>query len=155
MDGGCFEVHEFDAVVVSNGQYTVPNIPDIKNIDRFGRPCLHSHLYRNADPFRGKTVVVHGQPSSMMMMTHGSVRAYPAGGSFSGKDIALQVGSVAHSVYICSRTYLKGLDVSQALGQQKNIHLLTDIAECTGEGELKLKVCLSLQTRIRMRFLCG
>ena len=85
----------------------------------------------------------------------GQLGSFRTGGSFSGKDIALQVGFVANSVYICSRTYLKGLDVSQALGQQKNIHLLTDIAECTGEGELKLKVCLSLQTRIRMRFLCG
>ena len=66
LTDGCWsEVHEFDAVVVSNGQYTVPNIPDIKSIDRFDRPCLHSHLYRNADPFRGKTVVIHGQPPLM------------------------------------------------------------------------------------------
>ena len=59
--GCCLQVHEFDAVVVSNGQYTIPNIPDIKNIDKFENPCVHSHLYRNADPFEGKTVVVHGQ----------------------------------------------------------------------------------------------
>ena len=57
----CLQVHEFDAVVVSNGQYSIPNIPDIKNIDKFENPCVHSHLYRDADFFEGKTVAVHGQ----------------------------------------------------------------------------------------------
>ena len=65
---------------------------------------------------------------------------FGTGGSYSGRDIALETGQIGKDVYICSRTYLKGTDVSKPLGKKQNVHLLTDIAECTGKGTLKLKV---------------
>ena len=54
------QLHRFDAVAVCNGHNTVPYCPDIQGLDLFDRPVLHSHLYRNATLFVGKTVVVLG-----------------------------------------------------------------------------------------------
>lgn len=59
----------YDAVVVASGHYSTPYIPDsIGNIDAFhaAHPGLisHSKLYRNAEPYRGKKVVVVGTGAS-------------------------------------------------------------------------------------------
>lgn len=48
----------FDAVVVANGHYTVPYVPDIKGLDEFGKrnpgSVIHTKAYRGRDAFRGK-----------------------------------------------------------------------------------------------------
>lgn len=59
----------YDAVVVASGHYSTPYIPDsIKNITEFNaaHPGLisHSKLYRNAEPYRDKKVVVVGTGAS-------------------------------------------------------------------------------------------
>ena len=69
----------FDAVVVANGHYATPFIPDMKNMSEFQRahPSIisHSKQYRNPEPFRNKKVVVVGNGPS-------------------GVDIALQINGV-------------------------------------------------------------
>lgn len=48
----------FDAVVVANGHYSVPFIPEIRGLDAFEkrnpRSVIHTKAYRGRDAFRGK-----------------------------------------------------------------------------------------------------
>jgi cation diffusion facilitator CzcD-associated flavoprotein CzcO len=48
----------FDAVVVANGHYSVPYIPEIKGLDEFERrrpgSVIHTKAYRGRDAYRGK-----------------------------------------------------------------------------------------------------
>ncbi|KAF7561306.1 hypothetical protein G7046_g2836 [Stylonectria norvegica] len=66
----------FDAVVIANGHYSTPFIPDMKNITEFNRVypgvISHSKQYRTPYPFKDKKVVVVGNGPS-------------------GLDIALQI----------------------------------------------------------------
>lgn len=58
----------YDAVVVANGHYSVPNIPRIKGMDEFqvAHPHIisHSKNYRTPDIFSGKKVIVVGNGPS-------------------------------------------------------------------------------------------
>lgn len=69
----------FDAVVVTNGHYSVPYIPNTTNIrefqNAFSEALSHSKHYRTPDPFKDKKVVIVGNGPS-------------------GIDIALQINSV-------------------------------------------------------------
>ncbi|KAK5462910.1 monooxygenase [Exophiala xenobiotica] len=67
----------YDAVVVANGHYTVPYVPDIKGIADWNAMypgvVLHSKAYRKPEDFKDKKVLV-------------------VGNSASGLDIATQIG---------------------------------------------------------------
>ena len=69
----------YDAVVVANGHFNVPHVPDIKGIARWNKeyPGLisHSKTYRRPDGFKGKKVVVVGNAAS-------------------GSDIGVQISTV-------------------------------------------------------------
>ncbi len=54
----------FDAVMVCNGHYSVPNIPDVPNMDQFAGLRMHSHNYRTPDPFSNLRVVLLGAAAS-------------------------------------------------------------------------------------------
>lgn len=68
---------EYDAVVVANGHYTVPYVPDIKGITEWNATypdrIVHSKAYRRPEDFTDKKVIVIGN-------------------SASGLDIATQIG---------------------------------------------------------------
>ena len=70
---------QFDAVVVCNGHYSDPRIPNIPGADDFPGEQLHSHNFRTNHEFRGKTVVIMGA-------------------SASGQDIAREIADVAKKV---------------------------------------------------------
>ncbi|KOC68206.1 Flavin-containing monooxygenase FMO GS-OX-like 1 [Habropoda laboriosa] len=53
-------VESFDAVMVCNGHFSNPNIPEIKGQDIFQGQQLHSHDYRVPEVFSDKTVVIVG-----------------------------------------------------------------------------------------------
>lgn len=61
-------VEVFDAVVVAQGHYNITFMPAIANIAAFHKAhpgvITHSKRYRNAQPFRGKRVVVVGNAAS-------------------------------------------------------------------------------------------
>lgn len=71
----------YDAVVVATGHYSVPWIPDIKNIAKFVEkyPSIisHSRDYRTPTPFKDKKTIVVGNGPS-------------------GTDIALQINRVSN-----------------------------------------------------------
>ncbi|EFN57454.1 hypothetical protein CHLNCDRAFT_30388 [Chlorella variabilis] len=54
----------YDAVVVANGHYSRPRVPQLPGQAAFPGLLMHSHSYRRPDPFKGKTVVVLGASSS-------------------------------------------------------------------------------------------
>jgi hypothetical protein len=50
----------FDALLVCNGHYTEPRLPDIPGAEQFPGLLMHSHNYRRPDGFRGQHVAVIG-----------------------------------------------------------------------------------------------
>ncbi|KUJ17319.1 flavin dependent monooxygenase-like protein [Mollisia scopiformis] len=59
---------EYDAIVVSNGHYSVPWIPDVPGVKEFGTtyPSVisHSKIYRSPASYAGKKVIVVGNAAS-------------------------------------------------------------------------------------------
>ncbi|XP_078609484.1 uncharacterized protein LOC144880836 isoform X1 [Branchiostoma floridae x Branchiostoma japonicum] len=72
---------QFDAVMVCNGHFSEPYIPEIPQASYFRGISLHSHDYRSPTPFTGMDVVVVGAGNS-------------------GLDIALEVSKVARRVVL-------------------------------------------------------
>jgi hypothetical protein len=72
----------FDAVVVCNGHYSVPRLPSLPGIGNFHGDVLHSHNYRDPQPFADKKVLLWGAAAS-------------------GSDIAREIQSVAREVHWC------------------------------------------------------
>jgi hypothetical protein len=60
----CVALQEFDAVVVANGHYSEPNLPDVAGADAWPGLQLHSHNYRTPEVFRDQVVVVVGASNS-------------------------------------------------------------------------------------------
>jgi hypothetical protein len=75
----------FDAVVIASGHYSQPRLPSIKGMETWQRRQLHSHSYREPDPFRGEVVVVVGCGES-------------------GLDIATELCGVAKEVHLVARS---------------------------------------------------
>lgn len=48
-----YETYFFDAVIVCNGHYNAPAIPDYPGQQLYKGQQIHSHNYRCADPFEG------------------------------------------------------------------------------------------------------
>jgi cation diffusion facilitator CzcD-associated flavoprotein CzcO len=57
-------VERFDAVVVCNGHYSEPNLPDVVGARDCPAAQLHSHNYRRPDAYKGKVVLVVGAANS-------------------------------------------------------------------------------------------
>lgn len=77
----------YDAVVVANGHYSIPHIPDMKGIKAFdeAHPGVISHAkqYRTSEPFTGKKVVIVGNGPS-------------------GVDVAAQINAVCQKPALLS-----------------------------------------------------
>ncbi|KAF6256908.1 hypothetical protein COO60DRAFT_1702105 [Scenedesmus sp. NREL 46B-D3] len=77
---------EFDAVVVANGHYSQPNLPDVPGAASWPGLQMHSHNYRVPEAFKDQVVVV-------------------VGASNSGEDVCREVSEVASSVIIAARSW--------------------------------------------------
>lgn len=55
---------EFDYVVVANGHFSVPNIPQFKGFENFNGRILHAHDFRDALEFKGKDILLVGSSYS-------------------------------------------------------------------------------------------
>jgi cation diffusion facilitator CzcD-associated flavoprotein CzcO len=73
---------EYDALVVASGHHRDPFLPRFPG--EFAGPILHSHTYREPEPFRGQRVLVVGAGNS-------------------GCDIAVELGGVAARVFHSTR----------------------------------------------------
>jgi cation diffusion facilitator CzcD-associated flavoprotein CzcO len=58
----------YDAVVVANGHYTVPSVPDIKGVGHWNKAypgsIIHSKAYRKPEAFKNKKVLIIGNSAS-------------------------------------------------------------------------------------------
>ncbi|MBO0662490.1 NAD(P)/FAD-dependent oxidoreductase [Jiella sp. MQZ9-1] len=98
---------EFDAVVVANGHFSVPNVPSFPGIESFPGRVLHSHDFRSADEFAGKTVLI-------------------VGSSYSAEDIGVQCFKYGASGIVFSyRTRPMGFDWPEGFEERP---LVTEIA---------------------------
>ena len=70
---------DFDALVVCNGHYSDPRVPDLPGCSEFPGQVLHTHNFRENGPFEGLRVVIMGA-------------------SASGQDIAREIADVANTV---------------------------------------------------------
>jgi len=78
---------EFDAVLVCNGHYSEPRVPQFPGFDVFPGLQTHSHNYRRPEEFTGKKVVL-------------------VGAAFSGMDIAQEIYDAgAAAVYLSARQW--------------------------------------------------
>lgn len=86
------EVLEFDHLVVANGHYRCPNVPDIPGLDHWitTKTASHSAWYRRPDEFGRKVLVVGGGPSGRDIVTemrnHGRTVVHSVSGSISRDD---------------------------------------------------------------------
>ncbi|XP_076891483.1 flavin-containing monooxygenase FMO GS-OX5-like [Bidens hawaiensis] len=79
-------VEMFDAVVVCNGHNTQPRLAtDIPGIETWSKEQMHSHNYRDPEPFRDQIVVVIGSGPSAI-------------------DISQEIAMVAKEVHMLSRS---------------------------------------------------
>jgi cation diffusion facilitator CzcD-associated flavoprotein CzcO len=77
---------DFDAISVCNGHYSMPYVPEIVGASHFKGTFLHSHNYRNPDPFKGQSVAILGAASS-------------------GADISREVATTAKRVIWCGENF--------------------------------------------------
>ncbi|CAH9110220.1 unnamed protein product [Cuscuta epithymum] len=95
------EVEVFDAVVVCTGHYTQPKLAELPGIEKWHGKHIHSHNYRDPEPYRNLVVVVIGNSAS----------AY---------DISNDIATVAKEVHLSSRS--NDAKVSRSDGSQNVWH---------------------------------
>ena len=91
-DGWRVDGEAFDAVAVCNGHFCEPQVPDLPDLEQFRGEALHSHNYRQPEPFSGKRVLV-------------------LGASVSGAELARELATVADVVYFSGRTFQDPLSI--------------------------------------------
>ncbi|XP_055891637.1 uncharacterized protein LOC106078289 [Biomphalaria glabrata] len=92
----------FDAILVCNGHYADPLIPDIPGIETFSGQVYHSHDYRVPETFSDKVVVILGAGSS-------------------GQDIALELAPYSKWVYLSHKKPLLASKLPENLTQKPGI----------------------------------
>lgn len=79
---------EYDAVIISNGHFNTPFIPDVEGLSEWNEnipnSILHSKYFESPNTYRGKRVLVIGNAAS-------------------GVDISTQISTVAEQVYVSVR----------------------------------------------------
>ncbi|XP_059480849.1 senecionine N-oxygenase-like [Neocloeon triangulifer] len=103
--------HIFYAVMVCNGHFCTPNIPDFEGSNKFNGKIVHSHDYRDPEDFKGKRVLI-------------------VGGSFSAIDITVDVAKWADHVVMSH--HLKEFTPDYP----DNVSLVPDIKNFTKNGAL-------------------
>ena len=115
INSGALTTSEYEAVMVCNGHYSVPSIPDLPGIQAFEGLVMHSHDYRVPQVFKDKNVAVLGAAAS---------------GSDIGLEIAIS-GQAKH-VYLCHNNPPIPSDLPKNFGQKAGI------VEILGPNTLKL-----------------
>ncbi|KAL8208041.1 hypothetical protein R6Q57_007453 [Mikania cordata] len=83
---GLSSIEVFDAVVICNGHNTEPQLAtDIPGIETWSKKQMHSHNYRDSEPFRDQIVVIIGSGPSAI-------------------DISKEIAAVAKEVHMSSRS---------------------------------------------------
>jgi len=103
------ETNFFDSVMVCNGHYSVPVIPTIPGIEKFGGSFLHSHDYRSPEVYQGESVLI-------------------LGGGASGTDICIELSQHAAQVYLSHNNPLLTTRMPNNVAQVRGVE------SCMGSG---------------------
>ncbi|KIX08983.1 uncharacterized protein Z518_00061 [Rhinocladiella mackenziei CBS 650.93] len=115
----------YDAVVVANGHYTVPYVPDIKGIAGWNAAypgaIIHSKAYRNPEDFKDKKVIV-------------------VGNSASGLDIVAQIGKYCQTPILLSSRSVSALGTMPPAPWREDVDELADfLPSDDGERAVRFK----------------
>ncbi|XP_022920139.1 uncharacterized protein [Onthophagus taurus] len=103
-------VNIFDAVMICTGHHHTPKIPDIPGINSFKGTIIHSRMYRSANNYKGKVVLV-------------------IGGGASGVDIADQVSAVAKNVVFNFKKVIRQIDYrNNVIVKEGNIAKINELS---------------------------
>lgn len=127
------ESQVFDAVIVCNGHYAVPLVPDLPGMGIFQGTIIHSHNYRLPDPYRDQTVVCLGAAAS-------------------GQDLSLDLATVAKRVILSHNKPRLVTPFPQNVSQQTGIERLTKDSVVFLNGEEEKIDTLMLCTGYRYKF---
>ena len=104
---------DFKAMMICNGHYSMPSIPDLPGLTLFLGTAMHSHDYRTPEPFKDKTVAILGAAAS-------------------GTDIGCELSTVAKQVYLCHNNPFHPSPLPSNFEQKKGI------VEVIGPKQLRL-----------------
>ncbi|KAK6620749.1 hypothetical protein RUM43_011044 [Polyplax serrata] len=99
--------YEFDGVMVCNGHFSVPHIPQIENIEEFKGKKIHSHSYREPEIYNGQTIVILGAASS-------------------GMDIAIEASHHAKQIYLSHNNEKHTCKLPDNITQTPGIKMATE-----------------------------
>ena len=103
----------FKAIMICNGHYSVPSIPEMSGMESFTGEIMHSHDYRMPNRFKDKRVAVLGAAAS-------------------GTDIGMEIASEAKHVFLCHNNPVLPSKLPDNFDQKKGI------TEIIGPKDLKL-----------------
>jgi hypothetical protein len=96
----------YDAVVIANGHYTIPHVPDIKGLKEWNAAhpglVIHSKAYRRPEDYRDKKVIVIGN-------------------SASGLDIAAQIGKYCRKPVLLSSRSVSAFGTLPSRGDREDV----------------------------------
>lgn len=107
------ETNIFDSVMVCNGHYSVPVIPNIPGIEKFSGTFIHSHDYRIPEAYQGDSVLI-------------------LGGGASGTDICIELSQQAAQVYLAHNNPLLTTRLPTNVAQVRGVQ------SCIGPGAFLL-----------------
>lgn len=70
LDSDKFFTENFDAVMVCNGRFTVPVLPNFEGHETFTGKQMHSRDYKTSEQFRGESVLIIGAGPSGIDITY-------------------------------------------------------------------------------------
>ncbi|XP_060062603.1 trimethylamine monooxygenase-like isoform X2 [Ylistrum balloti] len=93
----------FSHVVVANGHFSVPNVPEFDGAETFPGRILHSHDFRKASEFKGQRLLI-------------------VGASYSAEDLAMQCRKMGSgNVICCWRTKPTGFKWPKGIEERPNL----------------------------------
>lgn len=123
----------FDALIICNGHYSVPFIPEIQGKELFQGIVIHSHDYREPEMFADKTVVCLGARSS-------------------GIDISIELTSHANKVFLSHRGQPLQCEFPENLFEKPAIRELTSDGVVFEDGDFHQIDTLILCTGYKIDF---
>ena len=103
----------FDSVMVCNGHYSVPVIPNIPGLDQFSGKVIHSHNYRVPEEFKGEKIII-------------------LGGGASGTDISMELSNFADKIYLSHN------NPPLPTVMPSNVHQVSGVKNCVGDHKFVL-----------------
>ncbi|KAK3242162.1 Flavin-containing monooxygenase FMO GS-OX5 [Cymbomonas tetramitiformis] len=119
MDPANSEELLFDGVVVCNGHYSQPRLPQVPGADVFPGLVMHSHNYRKPEDFAGQRVLV-------------------IGASASGEDVAREIAERADVVHLAARSWQNPAwaDATEPIGPRLNVYRRPMPAQLHADGRV-------------------